>query len=257
MGQLGDGTTADRALPTRVAGGLTFQSLVTGANFTCGLDVGGAAYCWGWYGLTSSAPVAVAAAFRFRTIAVGTEHTCGVATTGVTYCWGDNRFGQVGIGSYSPQYVPDPVPVTGGLTFVTVAAGMERSCGLTSDGSAYCWGDGILGNGNTVGSPTPVQVTGGFSFQSLAMGGAICGLVSDGSAYCWGSGPLGNGTSTPRPSPIGVSGSHHFLNLSTRYGHACGAATDGIAYCWGSNSGGTLGDGTNVDRSVPGPVRSW
>jgi alpha-tubulin suppressor-like RCC1 family protein len=56
-GQLGDGTIGgppcnflgqcSRLTPTPVAGGLAFISLTVGAEHTCGLTSGGAAYCWG------------------------------------------------------------------------------------------------------------------------------------------------------------------------------------------------------------------
>jgi alpha-tubulin suppressor-like RCC1 family protein len=46
-GQLGDGTTIDRHVPTAVAGGLNFTAIVPGEAHTCGTVVNGAAYCWG------------------------------------------------------------------------------------------------------------------------------------------------------------------------------------------------------------------
>lgn len=46
-GELGDGTNADRHVPTAVTGGVTFISVTTGANRTCGTSTVGVAYCWG------------------------------------------------------------------------------------------------------------------------------------------------------------------------------------------------------------------
>jgi alpha-tubulin suppressor-like RCC1 family protein len=46
-GQLGDGTTTSRTVPTPVAGGLSFTHLRTGYSWTCGLTSEGIAYCWG------------------------------------------------------------------------------------------------------------------------------------------------------------------------------------------------------------------
>src|SRR5207244_12830415 len=46
-GQLGDGTTANRLVPTPVADGLTFAAVSAGTNHTCGATTSGAAYCWG------------------------------------------------------------------------------------------------------------------------------------------------------------------------------------------------------------------
>ncbi len=47
VGALGSGSSADSNVPIAVAGGLIFQSISPGTYHTCGLTVGGAAYCWG------------------------------------------------------------------------------------------------------------------------------------------------------------------------------------------------------------------
>ena len=51
--------------------------------------------------------------------------------------------------------------VSGGLSFVAVAAGGSQTCGLTSGGMAYCWGGsyfGQLGEGTIAYSTVPVAV---------------------------------------------------------------------------------------------------
>jgi hypothetical protein len=46
-GQLGDGSTANSAVPVAVSGGGTWSAVSTGWNHTCGLKSGGALFCWG------------------------------------------------------------------------------------------------------------------------------------------------------------------------------------------------------------------
>jgi alpha-tubulin suppressor-like RCC1 family protein len=154
-----------------VTGGLSFVALATGYFHACGLTAGGAAYCWGGslYGelgngttTRSLTPVAVSGGVAFATLSASYGTTCGVTTSGAAYCWGWNGSGQLGTGTSTLIY-PTPVPVSGGLTFATVSAGNLHTCGVTTQGAAYCWGDnseGELGDGSTTIQLAPVPVFG-------------------------------------------------------------------------------------------------
>jgi alpha-tubulin suppressor-like RCC1 family protein len=102
--------------------------------------------------------------------------------------------------------------VNGGYTFSSINAAGNHSCGLTTSGSAYCWGRnfaGELGNNSTTNSSIPVTVSGGYTFSSInAAGNHSCGLTTSGSAYCWGrnfSGELGNNSTTDSSIPVAVN----------------------------------------------------
>jgi alpha-tubulin suppressor-like RCC1 family protein len=158
---------------------------------------------------------------------------------------------------------------------MTVSAGGGYTCGVTTDGAAYCWGyngDGELGNGTTTGpeqcgpsggtvacSSTPVAVAGGYAFVTVSAGdGQTCGVTTGGAAYCWGyngSGELGTGSTTSSATPAAVVGGHTFSMVSaTGLEHTCGVTADGAAYCWGDNFWGELGTGTTTSSSTPVPV---
>jgi len=174
-GELGDsGASTQSTTPVPVAGGLTFATLSAGEQHVCGVTTSGAAYCWG-KGTSgqlgngsaggSNAPVPVSGGLVFSTIAAGGGHTCAVTTSGDAYCWGGNVLGQLGTGVFAPDFSPPqttPVAVTGGLKFVTLAAGAAHTCGISTLGVIYCWGrgfDGELGNGlQNRAVPTPVLV---------------------------------------------------------------------------------------------------
>ena len=77
----------------------------------------------------------------------------------MAYCWGLNPVGQLGNGSIISSNVP--LLVAGGLTFQSLNAGEDHTCGVTTAGAAYCWGlnfSGQLGNGSILGSNVPVRV---------------------------------------------------------------------------------------------------
>lgn len=97
------------------------------------------------------------------------------------------------------------------------------------------------------------------SFYQVSGGGLhTCGLTLDGRLYCWGDnvfGELGDGTTTDRLKPVAVAGGLRFRQVSAGSVHTCAVTTDYRAYCWGANEDrGTLGDGTEINRSTPVPV---
>jgi len=172
-GELGNGSTTSSLVPVAVsAGGRTFAAVSAGYLHTCGFMSGGVAYCWGdgesgqlGNGSTtsSSVPMAViAGGLTFTAVSAGYLHTCGVTPSGVAYCWGDNYYGELGTGSTTSSSVP--VAVTGGgLTFTAIGAGNGHTCGLSTSGAGYCWGEnnsGQLGDGSTTNSSVPVKVAG-------------------------------------------------------------------------------------------------
>lgn len=142
------------------------------------------------------------------------------------------------------------------LQFTQVSTYDDHTCGLTTAGLAYCWGDnqfGELGDGG--GSPreeTPVAVAGGHQFIQVTAGSVLsCGVATDHRAWCWG-GIVGDGTTSQRPTPVQVGGALQFYQMVAGEFHTCGVTyPDRRAFCWGDNQFGQLGDGTITERLAP------
>jgi alpha-tubulin suppressor-like RCC1 family protein len=272
-GQLGDGTTTDRVIPTRVQATVPFLSVVAGSSHGCGLTSWGAAYCWG-LGSTlgranttrSTTPVAVEGDHAFVQLAAGDFHTCGVTAAQALYCWGTNFAGQ--LGDNTTAFRSTPVAVgTPTQRWRLVIAGDNHTCALTTTAQLYCWGDngnGQLGDGTVVDRHAPVLAAAGASYMSVAAGALhTCALTGAGLAFCWGwggQGQLGHGAFTSSPTPVAVSGGAIYNTLSSSENHTCGTTQAGLAFCWGSGFDAQLGDGrlsasaTPVSVVVP-PVR--
>ena len=255
---------ASPLVPTSVE--IEFASVNPGGLYTCGVTTAGAAYCWGkndfgqvgdGSNVERDTPVPVAGGLTFASVDAGGNHTCGLTTSGVAYCWGRNASdGLLGNGSTASSDVP--VPVAGGLTFASISVENTHTCGVTTSGAAYCWGNGFygnLGNGSTADSDVPVPVAGGLTFASVDAGGFhTCGLTPSGAAYCWGDGfdgALGNGSTTDSDVPVAVAGGLTFASVDAGLRYACGITTAGVAYCWGTNDRGQVGDGSKVERHAP------
>src|SRR5262249_50630679 len=162
-GQSGHGEPhgANRAEPTRVAGDIRFASISAGLESTCGVAVGGQAYCWGngSYGIlgnittpeVASRPTPVLqAGHPYVALSLTTSHVCAVDSDVDVWCWGQNGYGQVGEGVGVAALQAIPVRVSPAAHFATVSAGTYESCALDEGGSAWCWGEndeGALGDG--------------------------------------------------------------------------------------------------------------
>jgi len=275
-GQLGDGTTSGRDIPTRVStsgvlSGKTITDLSAGSSHACAV-ADGAVYCWGFgYGLgtgstdNSSVPVAVdttgvLADKTVTAVSSGGSFSCALAA-GQVYCWGSNANGRLGNGSTTTSYLPVAVDTTGvlaGKTVTAISAGSGQACAL-ADTKAYCWGyngDGALGDATTTTRTAPVAVGGALSgggVSALAVGNGHACAIASGSLYCWGWNSwaqLGDGTTTSRTTPVLVGGALAGTTVSSVSAGDVGtcAIADGTPYCWGAAY---LGNGTNTTSHTP------
>jgi hypothetical protein len=248
-GQLGDGTTTSRTLPTPVAGGLRFRQIAPGMDHTCGITNDGLAYCWGpnpagelgdgtFQG--HAAPALVPMPAPLAGIDAGADFTCALTVAGRPYCWGNNEEMQLGIASSgSGDYHPSPVEVTGAPDLAAISLGVAHACGLTAQGAPYCWGWNEydqLGNGLAAYSSGPGPVQGGLAFAEIRGGYlASCARTTGGTAYCWGGGNGGRLPGLPEAIPTQVPGGLAIEGLSGGSITWCGLA-GGVGYCWASST---------------------
>jgi alpha-tubulin suppressor-like RCC1 family protein len=270
-GELGDGTTTDRARPVSVQGGLHFRVVSAGDSYSCGVTTENVAYCWGsnTYGELgdgttsdhSTTPVAVAGNRQFRTLDAGGGHTCALSYPDRrAYCWGNNGYGQLGDGSTTLRRTP--VAVVGGQAFRSLAAGAYHTCAVTPTYAAYCWGynrQGQLGDGTEIPQRSqPSLVAGGHQFVQVDAGWYhTCGVTPGDRAFCWGdgrNGQVGDGKTFLRFTPRAVAGGLTFTRVTGGGAHTCGETAGNRAYCWGYNASGQLGDGTHTTRLTPTAV---
>ncbi len=246
-----------------------------GGDFSCALRSDGAAFCWGrntsgqlgdGTQIPSAAPVAVSGNHAFDQLIVGDRVACGITTAaGVAYCWGSNQRGQLGAGLSVTTFSSSvPVLVSGGHRFKNLSVGLATTCGVTTDGVTYCWGNNgfdTLGDGTHIDSNVPVAV-----FNSASLGFVTvttgflntCALDGADAAFCWGhdQGRFGNGTPGSNSStPVSAASGRILARIMAGNLYFCGLGGSGQAVCWGSaNVAGELGVGSLDDPAVPTQV---
>ncbi|MBO9664231.1 hypothetical protein [Dokdonella sp.] len=257
-GQLGDSTHVPHWLPADVQGlDSNVESIVAGDQHTCARTNAGGALCWGSssfgqvgggvYGSVSYPMGVTGMESGTATLASGRGHSCAVTESGAAKCWGLNNVGQLGDGTNTTR--PEPMPVSGLASgVVSIAAGYQHTCAITTLGSVKCWGSndgGELGDGTTTSSSVPVDVVGLNAIAVAITTGAsrTCVLTDAGVVKCWGAG-------TSAPTEVVGLGSG-VAKISSGTGHTCAVNHDGGLKCWGYNQNGQLGDGTLIDREFP------
>jgi alpha-tubulin suppressor-like RCC1 family protein len=279
-GQLGDGSTMNRAAPVTVAlsegvlAGKTMLAVSAGYLHSLALLHDGTLATWGLntqgqlgLGHHDSSHHAqqvlntgVLAGKTVITIAAGAYHNLALCSDGTIVSWGMNNHGQLGTGDLQMHNAPvvvDPLGALAGKRVVAVSAGFYHSLALCDDGTVAAWGyndEGELGDGTTLSALAPVQVNvaGALAGKTVARIAAgqyhSLALCTDGTLVSWGyngRGQLGDGTITDRHSPVAISLAADLTGIPIASLVAGGSHSllhfeDGALAGWGDNVRGQL-----------------
>ena len=175
QGQLGNGLDYSSFFPVNVklGAGYYFKDISVGNQFVCSLGSDFKTRCWGLGTsgqlgngalLSESVPVIVNSPNNviFSDLASSSGFSCAIGDDGYTYCWGDGSYGRLGNGNTIVRSSPVKVQLPAGVSFGSLNVARNYSCGISSTGTAYCWGrGGVLGSNATQGlsNPVPLLVT--------------------------------------------------------------------------------------------------
>lgn len=235
VGQLGDGTTKGRNIPSQL---ITIREVIDIAG---GPGPGPQAYINGngpfWH-----------------------EHSVALKSDGTVWAWGSNFVGALGISSKNIDNSVIPVKMKISDA-VAIAAGYAYSMTLKSDGTVwscgvFTWIDSMCGY------ITPEQIEG--LYRIIAIGGGWyhkLALKRDRTVWTWGKnnyGQLGNGTFmesvTYESTPQRVRSIRGIIAIAGGANHSLALKYNGTVWAWGDNQYGQLGDGTTVGRNTPAQV---
>ena len=191
-GQLGDGTTTNRATPTLV-------TTLSGQTVTA--------------------------------VAGGDYHSLALTSTGAVYAWGANWAGQLGDDTTTSRATPTLVTALSGQTVTAVAGGGSHSLALTSTGAVYAWGDnynGQLGDGTagykttpatiaseTVAVPVPTVTFGGLPATNVQIVDGLSGKELKATTPAHAPGVVDVVITFPGETPITLANAYTYLPTTT------------------------------------------
>jgi alpha-tubulin suppressor-like RCC1 family protein len=189
-GELGDGTTVERAKPVR-AGQITGATWIAASvGNTCAVVANGEVYCWGTDNMRgkghivkSKSPVKVTGLKNVSKVVNGRNFFCALTSVGNVYCFGSNIFLQLGNKAVGRRYAR---PVRAKVPVATdIAANLFGACAVLASKKVYCWGDSVLGRK----AAEPTQVASLDNAKSVVLGlNWACAVLYSGSVKCWGEG---------------------------------------------------------------------
>jgi len=266
-GQLGDGSTTNRATPVAVKLDATIIIRIAGGGeYSMALTSDKIVLAWGdnisgqlGDGTVDNHITAslVPGLSSIDDIAAGFRHSLALKGDSSVAAWGTNYSGELGDGTtMNERWGPGAVQSLGNV--VSVVAGNNHCLALRADGTVWAWGDnsaGQLGDNTIVDRATAFGIPGLLSASQVAAGEAFSVVrLSNQTIKTWGSnssGQLGDGTNVDSKTPKSIMGINGAVGVAAGARHVLAIVSGGQVMSWGANDAGQLGDGTTTSHNTP------
>ena len=159
---MGNGTTADKNVPTRVGTESNWLQIAGGDSHTCALKTNGTLWCWGYNyygqlgignsgsGSDKKIPTQAGTDADWAQLSAGGNHSCALKSDHSLWCCGYGGQGQLGTGTFSSRSALTRVG-TGG-NWEQVSADGDHTCAVRTDHTLFCFGNNQSGAADGAGA---------------------------------------------------------------------------------------------------------
>ena len=278
VGQIGDGTTIDRSLPTQVGTLTNWKSVYSiGSNQSTPVAIKTDNSLWSWgdntngelgnntWG-TSDQDLQIPTPFTSATYSDVSYGTGGLYVSGgALYGCGNNYYYELGDGT--TVWKSSPVQIGTLTNWSKVFSGRGFSLSIKTDGTLWAWGinagyvhgPSATNLANTAAYSSPIQIA--LSYGALANSSYsrydTHALTQEGYLVGWGRnvyGQVGNSTTTGVSGPLIVD-TNIWSAISDGDGTSTGIKSNGTLWGWGTNYYGELGAGFVVSTTYTSPIQ--
>ena len=256
-GQLGDGTTINRNIPTRIGYATNWATVSTGSSHTIAITTNGELWAWGnngqgrlGDGTTTNrlVPTRIGYATNWSSVSAGSAHTVAITTNGQLWSWGWNSLGRLGDGTTTDRHIPTRI---GSETNWRSVSANTNTIAITTTGELWAWGSnsqGQLGDGTTTDRHVPTRIGDATNWRFVSAGGLhTAAITTNGELWAWGI----NGTTSSSHVPARIGGETNWVAVSAGGLRTIAETGNGQLWAWGNNGQGQLGDGTTINRYSP------
>lgn len=190
-GELGDGTTENRLIPTQIGTDNNWWKVFAGGGDSYAIKINGT--LWHWGAGSSQVPIQIGTESNWTTLSIGLDgNVIGLRSDGTLW--------NISISSSHSQ-------IGTATDWVDISKGVMHSIAIKNNGTVWAWGQntfGQLGNGTTTDNLTPIQVYSGTALK-IATGGYHNNIINNfNNIFSWGlnnQGQFGNNTTTNTSIP--------------------------------------------------------
>ena len=272
-GQLGDGTTTNKTIPTQVGTATDWKTVTAGYYHIMAIKNNGTLYSWGYndYGqlgdgtiTQKNSPTQIGTASDWKSVVTGSLYSMAIKNDGALWAWGSNNKGQLGDGTTTNKTTP--IRIGTATDWKTVTAGDDNTMALKNNGTLWAWGDnsfGQMGDGTTIQKNTPTQVGTAADWKMIWIdSNHTLATKNNGTLWAWGDnayGQIGDGIGTNKNIPTQIGTASDWNTVYTNFNYTIAIKNDGGFWSWGKNSAGQLGNGTfsNLTPSQIGIASDW